>query len=133
MNLLFVCRYNRFRSVMAEAFFKKYNTNPSIHVRSAAPIRGGPQRESIIKAAKEFNLTIKRSPSGLTAPLMRWQDVTVVVADDVPAALFDKNKKLGKRVIAWNIRDAQKDTVEERIRITRIIKKKVLDLVKELA
>ncbi len=133
MNVLFVCRYNRFRSVMAEAFFKRYNTNPSIHVKSAAPIRGGPQRESILKAAKEFNLKIKTHPSGLTSRLMRWQDVTVVVADDVPAALFDKNKKLGKKVIAWKIPDAHNDTVQERVKITRMIQKKVKALAKEWA
>ena len=133
MNILFVCRYNRFRSVMAEAFFKRYNKNKSIHVKSASPIRGGPQRENILKAAKEFNLKIKQHPQGLTYDIMKWQDITVVVADDVPAALFDKNKKLGKRVISWKIPDAKEDTFKERLAITKMIQKKVIGLVKELA
>ena len=132
MNILFVCRYNRFRSVMAEAFFNKYNKNTTLHARSGAPIRGGPQRESILKAAKEFNLKIKKHPQGLTARMLRWSDLIVVVADDVPTSLFDKNKKIGKKVVAWNISDAKKDTLEERVAITRRVRKKVLELVKEL-
>jgi protein-tyrosine-phosphatase len=118
---------------MAEAFFKKYNKNEKLHVKSGAPIRGGPQRESIIKAAKEFNLKIKQHPSGLTARMLRWSNLIVVVADDVPLSLFDKNKKIGKKVIGWHIADAKKDTLEERVTITKKVRKKVLDLVKELA
>jgi protein-tyrosine-phosphatase len=118
---------------MAEAFFKKYNTNPTIHVKSAAPIRGGPQRKSILKAARHFKLKIKQHPTGLTTRLMRWPDIIVVVADDVPVALFDKNKKWGKKVLAWNIPDAHNDTVKERISITKSIEKKVIQFVKELA
>ena len=30
MNIIFVCKWNRFRSKIAEAFFKKYNKNKDI-------------------------------------------------------------------------------------------------------
>ena len=40
MNILFVCRYNRFRSRTAEAYFKKINKNKKIKVKSAGIFKG---------------------------------------------------------------------------------------------
>ncbi len=31
MNIIFVCKYNRFRSRVAEAYFKKINKDKNIH------------------------------------------------------------------------------------------------------
>ena len=131
-HILFVCRYNRFRSVLAEAFFNKYNKDKLIVVKSAAPIRGMPLSHKVKKLAKEFKVKIKDKPHGLTSRLMKWQNITVIVADDVPNVLFNKNKIYGKKVIHWHIPDVKDDNLGEMRKITRIIKKKVIKLVKDI-
>src|SRR3989344_8087947 len=130
-HILFVCRYNRFRSVIAEALFKKYNKDKSIKVKSGAPIKGRPLSSNVKKLAKELNLTIKKHPSRLTSSIMMWQNITIIVADDVSETLFDKNKEYSKKVIVWNISDVKTDTLKEMREITKEIEKQVVKLVKE--
>lgn len=131
-RILFICRYNRFRSVLAEAFFNKLNKNKSVKVKSAGIIKGYPLSDNVKKIARELDIKIKKSPEGLTAPVIKWQNITVIVADDIPPKLFDKNKKFGKRVIVWKIKD-----VNEKVDFVKIRKKaleingKVRSLVKE--
>ncbi|MFH1503154.1 MAG: hypothetical protein ABIE36_00660 [Candidatus Diapherotrites archaeon] len=132
INILFVCRYNRFRSRIAEAYFKKINKNKNIKAKSAGLFRGIPLSPETVKKAKEFGINIGGRVKGLSSTLIRWQNVTVIVADDVPPQVFDKNKKLGKKVIVWKIKDANyknKESVEKAI---REIIKKVNNLNKEL-
>jgi protein-tyrosine-phosphatase len=105
MNILFVCRYNRFRSRIALAYFNKINKNKNIKAKSVGLIKGQPLNPFTIRIAKGFGFDIKGKIQGLTSKLMAWQDVTVVVADDVPPQVFDKNKKYGKKVIVWKIKD----------------------------
>jgi len=131
-KILFVCRYNRFRSVLAEAFFNKYNKDKSIVAKSAAPIKGKPLDDNIKKIAKEFKVKIKDKPHGLTSTLMKWQNITIVVADDVPKKLFDKNRIYGKRVIHWHIPDVRGGGIERMRKITKMINKKVIELIKNL-
>ncbi len=131
-HILFVCRYNRFRSVLAEAFFNKYNKDKSIIAKSAAPIRGKPLGENVKKLAKEFKVKIKDKPHGLTSKIMKWQNITVIVADNVPKDLFNKNKIYGKKVIHWHIKDVKENSFEEMKKITLNIKRNVIKLVKDL-
>lgn len=130
-RILFVCRYNRFRSVLAEAFFNKYNKNKLITAKSAAPIRGTPLSDNVKKLAKEFKVKIKSKPHGLTSKLMKWQNITIIVADDVHEGLFDKNKSYGKKVIAWHIPDVKDNNIKSMRKITRMIKKRVIKLIKD--
>ena len=105
MNILFVCRYNRFRSRIALAYFNKINKNKNINAKSAGLIKGNPVSPYTVGIAKELGLDIKGKTQGLSSKLMAWQNVTVVVADDVPPQVFDRNKKYGKKVIVWKIQD----------------------------
>lgn len=132
-HLLFVCRYNRFRSVLAHAFFTKYNTNKQIIVKSAAPIKGRHFSQEVKQLAREFQLTLKNKPEGLTSDLMAWQDITIIVADDVSETLFDKNKAEGKHVIVWGIQDTATGSLEEMRLIAQQIEQKVIQLVAELS
>lgn len=130
INILFVCRYNRFRSKTAEAYFKKINKNKNVRVKSAGLIKGNPRKS--IKELKKFGIKIKGPPQGLTSKLMAWQNVTIIVADNIPPKVFDKNKKYGKKVLVWKIKDAErKDSKQKVIAIKQIIKK-VDSLVKQL-
>ena len=130
MNILFVCRYNRFRSKVAEAYFKKINKNRNIHVKSAGLIQGNPRKE--IEELKQFGIEVKGKPHGLTSKLMAWQNITVVVADNVPPQVFDKNKQFGKRVIVWEIKDADQMDSKAKIPIIKQIIERVDSLVNEL-
>lgn len=130
IRILFVCRYNRFRSKVAEAYFKKINKNKSIEVKSAGLIEGSPRKE--IEELKQFEINVKGKPHGLTSKLMAWQNITVVVADNVPPAVFNKNKKYGKKVIVWKIEDAEKSEHGTKLNAIKKIMHHVESLVKEL-
>lgn len=131
MNILFVCRYNRFRSKLAEAFFKKINKNKSIKVKSAGLFIGSPVSNEIKKAALKFGLIIKGKPRAISSALLRWQDMIVVVADDVPPNIFG-NKEYKKKTLCWKISDTDSHKEEIMIKVIKQIKNKVENLVKEL-
>ena len=129
LNILFVCRYNRFRSRIALAYFNKINNDKNIKAKSAGLIKGMPVGGEGVKIAKEkYGLNIHGKTQGLTSRLMAWQNITVIVADNVPPQVFDKNKRYGKEVIVWKIKE--KDRTNEEI-IKEIINK-VSALVKKL-
>ncbi|TSD03416.1 MAG: hypothetical protein Athens071416_97 [Parcubacteria group bacterium Athens0714_16] len=119
INLLFVCKYNRFRSKIAEGYFKKINKNKKIKVKSAGLIKGTSLNLETIKIAKKLGVPMKGKPQGLSSKLLLWQNLIVIVADDVPKKIFGKTKP-NKQIIQWNIKDTKKHNPEE---ITEIIKK----------
>tara|TARA_Y100000310_G_scaffold1683_1_gene2130 strand:- start:401 stop:1306 length:906 start_codon:yes stop_codon:yes gene_type:complete len=134
INILFVCRYNRFRSRIAKAYFKKINKNKNIRVKGAGAIQGSYPLEKIeINIAKEFNLNINGKPQGLSTKLLKWLDIAVITADNVPIDLFKGTKKRGKKVIVWKIRDIIKlDDKSGMRKLVRQIIKKVDVLNKQL-
>jgi len=89
-NILFVCRYNRFRSRVAEVYFKKINKNKNISVKSAGLIQGRPldKTQVTMASSKKFGIDIRGKPQGLSSKLMIWQNTTIIVADDVPPQVF---------------------------------------------
>src|SRR3989344_7542996 len=125
MNILFVCKWNRFRSRVAEAYFKKINKNKSIQVKSAGLIQGEyPIDEQQYKIAKEFGININGKPQGISTDLLNWTDILIIVANDVPKKIFKENKKYGKKTIVWKIKDENFGN-ERNIRkiISKIIKR----------
>lgn len=131
-KILFVCRYNRFRSRVAEAYFNKINKNKSYNTKSAGLIEGNPvegKRDLMIK--KKYGLRISGKTRGLSSKLLAWQDLTIIVADDVPEQVFNKNKKYGKRVIVWKIKETNGKKRTPEMVVKEIIKK-VDNLVKSL-
>lgn len=132
INILFVCKYNKFRSRIAEAYFKKANKNPKIKAKSAGVIKGNDLNSSTVKKAKKFGLNIQGKPQGLSSELMLWQNITVIVADDVPPKIFDRNKKYGKKIIVWKIKDVNYRNLERVEKTIKKIIKKVDKLNNEL-
>jgi protein-tyrosine-phosphatase len=130
MNILFVCRYNRFRSKIAEALFRKLNKDKKIKVKSAGVIKGNKISSAIKRSVKEFGIRIDSEPEGLSSELLCWQDLIVVVADDVPLELF-KGKE-GKRVKVWKIKDTSEGNLDSMKKIIIKIQDKVKLLIKEL-
>ena len=125
INILFVCRYNRFRSRIAEAYFNKINKNKNIKAKSTGLIQGFSLNPETIRIAKELELNINGRIQGLSSKLLAWQNIIVIVADDVPRAVFNKKNKYSKKVIIFNIKDAKSVKKEEIKRLIWQIMKKV--------
>lgn len=101
MKILFVCKHNRFRSKVAEAYFKKINKNKNIVVTSAGVFFGNPVAKNVIDIGKKYGLKIDLRPRGLREDYLNEFDLFVIVANNVPKSLFNRAKKL----IVWKIKD----------------------------
>jgi len=126
LNILFMCRANCFRSKVAEAYFKKINKNKKIKIKSAGVIDGFIQNKNQINIAKKYKINIKGKPRGITTKLLKWTDILVIVADDVPPIIFNyEKKKKYIKLISLKIRDVKnsKDINENKKVIKEIIKK----------
>ena len=132
-TILFICRHNRFRSRVAEAYFKKINKNPKIRVKSAGLIKGlYPLSENQVKVARQFGLNIEGRPKGLSMALLKWADYHIITADDVPLSIFNNSEKFGKKLIHWNIPDAHSKDPEQIKKSIKIIMSHVDKFTKEL-
>jgi protein-tyrosine-phosphatase len=135
LNILFICKYNRFRSRVAHAYFEKLNKNKNIHVKSGGIIVGHyPLDKNEVAIAKKLGIDIKGRPEPVTTDKLIWQDMIIIAADNVPPYLFHFNKKrFGKSVRAWPIPDIKHGEDGKNIeRIIKLIMKHVENLVKEL-
>ena len=133
MKILFVCKYNKFRSQIAESYFKKINKNKKIKAFSRGIFVGkyplDPLQTSI---AKKLGIIINNRPKPITTKLLRKQDMIIIVADDVPKTLFTFKKKYPRKTISWGIPDEQDDNKDRTKRVINMIKKKVEELVEQL-
>lgn len=129
-HILFVCKYHRFRSKVAEAWFRKLNKNQNLKVKSAGVIRGSPIDNEIFEACRKVGIKISNKREGLSTDLLTWQDVLIIVADDVPLKLFS-NEKYGKQTLVWKIKDTDGD-VDAMIPIIMDIGIKVKKLLEDL-
>jgi len=131
MKILFVCKHNRFRSKVAEAFFKKYNKNNKIKAKSCGiGLDYIPVAENVIKVLKIFGVKrVNRHPEKINNELINKSDLIVIVANNINKNIFKKYKK---KIIVWKISDTSQDNYPGILRRTRIIKKKVKSLIKSL-
>jgi protein-tyrosine-phosphatase len=121
-KILFVCKYNRFRSRVAERYLKKIN--PKIEVKSAGVIKGRPLSQNQIRLAKSEGVDISGNPRWLSSGLLNWSSIIIIVADDVPLELFN-DKKFENRKIVWSTSDTDSDNTEEVIKTIKSIKSEV--------
>ena len=132
-KILFVCKYNAFRSRVAEEYFNKINSkNKAI---SRGIIMGedsdGVQR-NIAKSILEVNIT-KRKPIPLTFQDMRNCDLIIVVANDIPKIIFNYHlSSIQKKLIIWKIKDEQNRNEANIRKIVLAIKRKIDTLIKNL-
>jgi len=130
MNILFICKWNRFRSRLAEAYFNKINKNKNIIADSAGLFQGRYPLDSLqVKIGKEFNLDIDGKPKAVSAELLYKTDVIIIVADDVPKEPFQIDKK---EVITFGIKDEVNGNEENIRKIVRLITDKVDSLILKL-
>ena len=130
MNILFVCKYNRFRSKVAEAFFNKLNKNSFCKTKTAGIFKATCIGNELRGKVKQFGISIKEYPKCINAKLLNWQDIIIVVADDVPSVIFKEYVK--KKLIIWGIPNLTDDHDKKINKIIKLIRKRVSDLVKEL-
>lgn len=129
MKILFICKYNRFRSQIAETYFGKINKNKNIKSYSGGIIIGVPIAKSVKETAKKLGFAINGKPKGIPEALLKEIDLLVITANNVPASIF---KNITKKVIVWKIPDTTQGNYEAIERISKNIMKKVDNLVKGL-
>lgn len=134
MNILFVCKYNRFRSKVAEAYFNKINKNKNIKTESAGIIRGKyPLSKDQVRAAKKLCVNMRGKPQTLSIELLKKTDLIVIVADNVPEEIFAFKKKYLKKMIVWKIKDVTSASrMDQNEKIIKQIIKRIDNLVKQL-
>ncbi len=135
MNILFVCKYNRFRSRVAEAYFKKINKNKSIKTDSAGIFGNWYPLDPVqVKVAKNYGIDITGKPQSLTYQKVNWADIIVIVANNVPKKIFRGEFMKKTKVIKFYIHDAthknKEKTSEESV---KSIIKNIDNLAKKLA
>ena len=130
MRILFICKYNAFRSKVAEAYFRKLNKK--VKVSSAGFIDGGgADRTQKAVAKKLLGVEISKKRTSLSLDLLKKQDLVVVVAKDVPKIMFDYHKGFGKtKFVYWGIKDEQLMNRKNVEKIVRKIRKRVENLAK---
>ena len=127
-KILFVCKNNRFRSKVAEAYFKKTNKNKN--VSSAGLFQGFPMDKRTTKTAKGLGIDLKGKPRAMSNKLLTEQDIVIIVADDVPEKVFIK--RYCKKLIVWKIPDADKMTKKAIEKPIKLIIKRIDKLNKTL-
>jgi protein-tyrosine-phosphatase len=126
MNILFVCKHNRFRSKIAEAYFNNINKNKNIHAKSAGVILGSyPFDKNQFQAAKSLGINMIGKPQGLSTELLSKIDLIIIVADNVPKRIFHSNIHK-KKVIVWEIKDI--NSMESKV----LIEKKIEEIMKKV-
>ncbi len=123
LKVLFVCRYNRFRSKVGEVFLKRM-AGERVDVRS----RGFTLDESRPYVAENVKIALKENgidkvdntPRRLQEDDIKWADKIIVDANDVPLDGFPKNK-----TEVWPVEDCSQDDLPKIREITGKIKRDV--------
>jgi protein-tyrosine-phosphatase len=136
MKILFVCKYNAFRSRVSEEYFKKVNKNKNIEIISRGLIYGGPADIEQIEMAKEMlGININKRPAlQLTMEDLRTSDLIINVADDIPKIIFNLNDGIFyKKLVFWNVKDEHFKNKSNIKKIILKIQRKVDKLNKQLS
>ena len=134
-KILFVCKYNAFRSRIAEGYFNKINANGKIKAFSRGIIMGGNSdsvQRQIAKSLLGINIA-KRKPLPLTFQDMMDANLIIVVANDIPKIIFNYPlPSIQKKLTIWNVKDEQNMNQANIRKIILTIKRKVDNLSKKL-
>lgn len=137
MNLLFVCKHNRFRSNVAEALFRYYYKGDRIATKSAGlaiDIMRPYVSRNVISVLKEKGISLRDDGAKkIDDFVLKWADKIVIVADNISPDMFRGREFIkGKEVIFWNIPDVSESDIQGITRRVNEIEKRVLELIKGL-
>lgn len=131
-KILFVCKFNRFRSQIAAGFFDKLKLNNNYIVSSAGLIQGQPIGKEVKGVASTYKIRLSK-PKGLVREILNKQDIIVIVANDVPPSIFKNLKKSGTIIKVWKIPDAKETNKVKLASIVKQIRTHVEKLTRELS
>jgi len=127
-RILFVCKYNRFRSQVAESYYRKIGGKNG---KSAGIFLGRyPLDKQQRELAKQQGIIINKKPETISTALLRETDTIIIVANDVPKEIFKYGVKYLQKIIVWKIPDEMNNSEKNILKIIKAIKKKVEGLVK---
>jgi|SRR3989344_850609 len=136
MKILFVCKYNAFRSRVTEEYFRKINKNRNVSVLGSRGIIMGGNSDTAQREVSRKILGVniaKRKPLPLKIKDMKEADRIIVVANDIPKVIFNYwNAPIMKKIVIWEIKDEQKRNKRNIRKIVLAIKRKIDRLNKKL-
>ncbi|ADC65130.1 protein tyrosine phosphatase [Ferroglobus placidus DSM 10642] len=125
MKVLFVCRENTCRSVMAEAIFNSLSEKH--RAESAGVERGEKIDENAIKTLEKCGYRVeKKYPKSLDDVNLEDFDLIVTVCDE-----FCVNIP-GKKVIRWKIEDPKGKNLKAYERVLKFLEDKIKQLLEEI-
>lgn len=131
MNILFVCKHNRFRSKVAEAFFKHYYKGNSVKAKSAGTVLDlmNPYiARNVNRIMRDKSIPMRDDGAvKVDTFILNWANKIIVVGDNVASEMFKD-----KDVVLWPIGDASENDVEMISRRVDEIEKKVLEFTNSL-
>jgi protein-tyrosine-phosphatase len=134
MRILFICKYNRFRSKVAEALFNKYNKDKKIEVKSAGTridITHPNVSQTITTELKSRKAKVTtHTPVTFDDNLLEWADKIIVAADDVNQDFFPKWAL--KKIDFWKIPDCHQTDLRCISNSSDIIEHNIKQLIKKL-
>ncbi len=132
-KIIFLCKYNAFRSKVAERYFNKINKNKKIKAISRGLIMGGASDYVQKSSSKKQGIDITGSSKPANLKELIEADLIVVVADDIPKIIFNYSlEPLNKKLVVWKIKDEQKTNKKNIENIIEKIKQKVEELNRKL-
>ncbi|MEM4259496.1 MAG: low molecular weight phosphatase family protein [Candidatus Pacearchaeota archaeon] len=137
MNILFVCKHNRFRSKVAEALFRHYYKGDSVRVKSAGTIIDLMHpyvARNVHLVLRERGISIRDDGAvKLDSFLLKWADRIIIVANNVSPDMFKDKEILGNKPVSfWHIGDASESDIEGIRRRVSEIERCVVELLKML-
>ncbi|MBU2104337.1 MAG: hypothetical protein KKF67_00975 [Nanoarchaeota archaeon] len=137
IKILFICKWNRFRSKFAEAYFNQISKNKEIKAKSVGVLEVNIpmkpielRRNKWIK--KEYGISLSEKSKGINVKDLDEANKIIVVANDVPFSIFKSKRRWEEKLSIWNVKDGDTKDKKNLDKIVNTIKKKVEFLIKDL-
>ena len=134
-KILFVCKFNRYRSNVALALFNKHNRNPNVIAKASGVVQGPPVLEKMKRVASEFGVSLERKPKHLTEYDYSWADLVITIGKDLDKGTFERIAGRPRKVISWELADVEQfdlDYYGQTMKLTAEIEARVKNLLKDL-
>ena len=131
MNILFVCKHNRFRSKVAEAFFRHHYKGNSVKAKSAGTVLDlmNPYiARNVTRIMRDKGISMRDDGAvRIDSFILNWANKIIIVGDNVASEMFKD-----KDVAFWPIGDASEEDVETISRRVDEIEKKIIEFTNSL-
>jgi len=105
-EIFFICKWNRFRSKVAEDYFNKINKNKNVEAESAGIFAGFlPLDQYQVDIAKEFGIELGGKTKGLDQTKLDRAYKIILVTDEIPKEVF--SPRYTSKLVLWKISDVK--------------------------